>query len=132
MDFSWKSLQVQSCHLGISKTGVPKPRHGPVLVLVQGLLGTRPHSRRWVVGYSSEASSAVSHCLSYPLNRCPLLTFGLSSRKKKLSSTKLVPGAKKVRKPLSKRSSSPKLLFGPMLLSFLNKFAIRFNYFVCS
>ena len=53
------------------------------------LLGTGPHSRRWVVG--SKASSAAPHCLRYHLNHPPQ---PLSMEK--LPSTKPVPGAKKV------------------------------------
>ena len=129
MHFYWTSLQVQSCHLGLSKIGVPKPSLWTSNGLVWGLLETRPHRRREGMGYSSESSSAIPHCLSYPPNLCPLLTFSLWKSCLPWNWSQ-VP--KRLGNHCSKRSSSPKLLFGPMLLSFLNKFAIRINYYVCS
>ena len=39
--------------------------------MVQGLLGTRLHCRRWVTGLEVEASSTTSHCCHYSLNLPP-------------------------------------------------------------
>ena len=62
---------------------------------VCGLVGTRLHSRRWVVGEWAKLHLPLPitpHCSSYRLNHLPPLSM------EKLSSTKLelVPGAKKV------------------------------------
>ena len=81
-------------------TGVPNPGgHGPQLAC--SLLGTGPQSR-WAAGeWVSEASSATPRHLHYHLNHPPHPI-------KKLSSTKLVSGAKKVgdRNPTMKSQES--------------------------
>ena len=53
----------------VKTRGPQPPGRGPVPV--HGLLGTRPHSRRWAVGGVSEASSATPHRLHYRLNNPP-------------------------------------------------------------
>ena len=69
----------------------PQPRgHGPVPV--HGLLGTRPHSRRWAADEQVKLHLLLPiapHCSHYRLNHPP-------TSMEKLSSTKSVPGAKKV------------------------------------
>ena len=67
-------------------------------LLVRSLLGTGPHSRRWVA-VESEASSAAPHCspsLVLPPEPSTSPTPPQPRSMEKLSSMKPVPGAKKV------------------------------------
>ena len=69
--------------------GSPTPK--PWTLSVYGLLGTRPHSSGWAAGEQAKFPLAPHH------SRCHLSSIhSIPHPKEKLSSTKPVPGAKKV------------------------------------
>ena len=88
------------CNLCLLNQGSPTPPGGRPLS-VRGLLGTGPHSRRWSAGERAKLHLPLPmapHCSCYRLSHLPppYSPGPPPPTVEKLSSTKPVPGAKKV------------------------------------